>query len=378
MQRLAVSVLVTLFRHEHAGGHVKCWERFARAATRQPELDLTVHFLGDREETVTLSEHVRYRMHPPRLCTRRLALLSQMPDHTDVASYNRSLAGALVGRDVLHATDAFFSFAGTALAVSRRRGIPLVSSIHTDTPSYTRVYTAQIVEQLCGRGWLRRVLVDRWQIDRRAEQRMQRKLERYLRSSTYVTLRRGVDKELFHPAKRDRRWLAQRFGVSGVRQVVLFVGRLSEGKNVRVLVDAIAELPGMHLICAGAGPLRSWIGERLGDRASCPGQLGDAELARVYASADLLAMPSEIEVVSNVVQEALASGLPVIVARRGAEIPPGTGLVVNDDWAVALRTRIDRPAMSRAARAFAEAGLPSWEDVLREDLLPRWQHVAAR
>lgn len=85
-------------------------------------------------------------------------------------------------------------------------------------------------------------------------------------------------------------------------------------------------------------------------------------------------------------QEALASGLPVLATASMARlVEPGvTGLVLPDDdpraWAEAIAglAAERRAAMGRAARAFAEARLPSWRDVLVEDLLPRWREAAAR
>lgn len=49
---LSVGVLVDLELTENAGGHVKCWQRIAEASLYLPDrVDLTVYFLGDREQT---------------------------------------------------------------------------------------------------------------------------------------------------------------------------------------------------------------------------------------------------------------------------------------------------------------------------------------
>jgi len=150
---IKVSVLVDLTRRPGAGGHVKSWERFAQASVVQAgALDLTVHFLGNEEAVVPLADNVRFCLHPPRFSTQRFKFLSHVPDHTDLAFYHPRLAQALAQCDVIHTTDAFFTFARTALKVSRKYGIPLVNSIHTDTPSYTRVYTALTVERVLGTG----------------------------------------------------------------------------------------------------------------------------------------------------------------------------------------------------------------------------------
>jgi glycosyltransferase involved in cell wall biosynthesis len=132
--------------------------------------------------------------------------------------------------------------------------------------------------------------------------------------------------------------------------------------------------------------MRAEILARLGPRAACPGNLDAAALAEAYASADLFAFPSTIEEHANVVQEALASGLPVLATPSMARaIEPGvTGLVLQGDdkraWteAIAALTAERRAEMGRAARAWAESRLPTWRDVLLEDLLPRWREAARR
>jgi glycosyltransferase involved in cell wall biosynthesis len=399
----------------NAGGHVKSWERFARSAMRlRNELDLTVHFIGDSETITPLADNVRFHLHPPRFSTKRLKFLSHVPDHTDLAFYHPVLAKQLAACDVIHTTDAFFTFARTALKMSRRHGIPLVNSIHTDTPSYTRVYTAQTVERLFGRGLISRALLNGLKVHLRAERYMLRRLDAHQRHSAFVLLskredceelskvlpagrvsmlRRGIDTQFFSPAKRDRAWLQEKFGVPAEQAVVLFVGRLSRGKNVLVVADAVAKLAAegqsICLFCAGQGDERQVILDRLGGNARCPGVVLGDDLSRLYASADIFAMPSEIEVFCNVVQEAMAAGLPTVLAQRGGMgrliAPEETGIIVQDrtteSWAAALKTlcgdRERRTAMGSAARAYAQKVLPSWDDVLDQDLLPVWRSAAA-
>lgn len=384
---LNVGVLVDLARRPDSGGHVKCWERLAGAAARVPGLDLTVHFAGPKPGIEELAPNVRFFFERPVFSTARLRfLLGEVPDDADLAPWHPRLARLLPYYDVVHTTDAFFAYARTAL----RSGRPLVNSVHTNTPEYARLYAGRTFDRL-GLGTLH--------LERFVERRMRARLAAHQRRCAFAfvsrpdelaaaavltngragLLRRGIDTSFFTPAKRRR--------APDGRVVVLYAGRVNAGKNVGVLVDAVAASgPDVHLVCAGEGALREEILARLGPRASCPGNLAPAALAEAYASADLFAFPSTIEEHANVVQEALASGLPVLATTSMARaIEPGvTGLVLpgNDPraWAEAIASLgpEQRACMGRAARVTAEERLPSWRDVLVEDLLPRWREAAGR
>lgn len=410
---LRVAVLVDLLYRPDAGGHVKAWERLATSAIGVDDLVLTVHFSGEREAARQIGANVRLRVHPPVLSTARLPFLSHVPDHTDLAPHHPGLARELTDVDLIHTTDAYFAFARTAERVSRRRRVPLTTSIHTDTPSYTRIFAAQTITRLLGRGPVGRLVDERLGLPRLAEARMRQRLLEHQRAcaATFVSraedaeslrealaprqvavLRRGVDRDLFSPERRDRRWLEQRFTIPEGRRVVLYVGRVNHGKNVLTLVDAIAALIDdgrpVHLICAGEGDDRTTVTSRLGVAASCPGALPPEELARIYASVDLVAHPSEIEERSNVALEAHASGRPLVASEavgRGLVVEGATGILVRgagpQPWREALGRLIDDGGfcelMGAAARKHAETTLPSWRDVLVEDLLPTWRRAGA-
>ncbi len=411
---LRVGVLVDLQWGPNAGGHVKTWERVAAtAALLGPTLDLTVHFSGAKEATHVIAPHVRYRIHRPVLSTARLPFLSHVPDHSDIAPYNRSLAAALSDYDVIHTTDGVFAFARTAARVARRRGIPLVSSIHTTEPYYARVFTAATIERFTGNGRLARLLIDRLNLAGRAEASMQRRLDTHLRGCARVLassaedqlrlvgmlgrdrvgrLRRGIDHGFFDPRKRDRQWLEREMGVPHGSIVIISVGRLDRIKNVLTLARAVRilidrGLP-VHLLCPGKGADRTALVALLGGCVTCPGVLEPATLARAYASSDLAAQPSLVEELSNAVLEASSSGLPLLVGQSSGSgrfvVDGETGLIVPDfepaSWARALQGLLDDRerlrAMGYAARAWSLRNVPTWHEVLVDDLLPVWRQLA--
>lgn len=414
---LAVGVLVDLKWCPEAGGQVKCWEHFAQGALAfLKEVDLTIHFLGDREETFIISENVRYITHPPLLSTARFRFLNQIPEHTDLAPFHPRLFPYLKNYDVIHTTNVSFALAKTALSFSKRSGTPLVHSIHTDDPRYARLYSAEVIRTLFQDGRLRRLLLDRFRFADRCSTFMQRKLDQYLKRCNWVLvskeedwerisrvfpekrisfLRRGIDKETFHPKWRDRERLYEAFRIPPDRFLLLFVGRVDQGKNVMTLAEASKILldrgEPIHGMIVGEGSQKEEVQKLLGPHVTLPGVVSPSTLAWLYASADLFVFPSEIEVCPNVVIEAKASGLPVLISARGGasqclKKPGVDGFILQENspdlWAQAIeflrRNPLHRTRMGEEARKHIESEWPSWEEVLVHDLIPVWQAVARK
>lgn len=405
---LRVAVLVDLEWGPGAGGHVRVWERIAEAASRAPELIELVVVAEGRRETRRPAGNVRIELVPPLLGTRRLWLRDAVADHTDLAPLNPRLFPLLRGVDVVHTTDAYFAQAATARLLTRRGGTALATSIHTDTPGYTRLYSAAILGRLLGGGPLARLVVERLRLPDRLAAHMRRRLARHCRRCDHVfvsareagaadgrtsLLRRGIDLALFNPSRRDRARLAAEGGIPESRFLLCFVGRLDRGKSVMTLAQAGRRLieagVDLHLVCAGAGPEQPAIAALLGGRVTLPGVVSQETLARLYAGADLFVLPSRIEQAPNVVLEAKASGRAVVVAPSGGGVfvheDGRDGVLVADEdpaaWATAIEALLHDPArraaIGAAARADVEAHVPSWDAVLREDLLPGWRAAAA-
>ncbi len=409
---IRVAALVDLPRTPEAGGHVKCWERLAEsAAGGDLGLDLTVYFSG-RSRTEVLGPGARLAHLPPLFSTAQLKFLPYVPDHTDLAPYHPRLAGELGQYDVIHTTDAYFAFARTAEGVSRRRGIPLTTSFHTDTPSYTRIFTRQTIEARFGASWPAKKMIDDWKLPERQGRRMDQRLAQHLRRCAFVAatraedhalaedllgrsrvghLRLGIDKGLFGPHRADRGGIETDFDLPRDHILVLFVGRLDVGKNIHTLVDAIAALRAegapLHLVTAGVGPAAADIRRKLGPGATIAGFVQPSELARLYASVDLVALSSEVEIRSMVGVEAMASGCPVLVSKKSgvAELfdhTPAMRVVESGvgAWTEALRITAAsaqlRAGMRAAALDYSHRQLAPWREVLDEDLFSLWREAA--
>ncbi len=192
---------------------------------------------------------------------------------------------------------------------------------------------------------------------------------------------RGVDAELFHPRKRNRK-------ADDRDHILGFVGRLSIEKNVYLLARVQQELETLghmsfRFLIVGHGGEEGWLRERM-PRAEFPGVLRGDALATAYANMDLLVFPSHTDTFGNVVLEALASGVPAVVTPDGGPrmiVRDGeTGRIAKDeDFAAAIAGILGNPqkhaAMREAARAYALTA--NWDAVF-EGVYAGYKTILAR
>lgn len=167
---------------------------------------------------------------------------------------------------------------------------------------------------------------------------------------------------------------------------VVGVGRFTRQKGFDLLIDAVAGLPGVHLVLVGDGPEREALTRRaaatgMADRLHLPGWREDARAW--LAGADIVAAPSRWEAAPLVLVEAMAEGRPVVSADVGGarEALDGgrCGTLVPPDDAVELRSALvcylDEPAL---ARAHGQAGRARWLQAYTEEaMLSGWRRVWA-
>jgi len=156
-------------------------------------------------------------------------------------------------------------------------------------------------------------------------------------------------------AEARREW-----GIDPDAFVVLFVGKLIPSKRPLNVVRALARLPGRpSLLVVGSGPLEDALhteARQLGVEVHLVGFLNQTELGRAYAIADCLALPSDFpETWGLVVNEALATGLPVVVSAAVGCAPDlvrdgETGYIYPLDDVQALARRLESVHQRKADR----------------------------
>jgi glycosyltransferase involved in cell wall biosynthesis len=222
-----------------------------------------------------------------------------------------------------------------ALAVARVLNLPISATYHTAFPQYTAYLTGdQNVAEIMWRYIL-------WYYDQMdsiyvpSKETGKELIKRGIKASKIRTYPRGVDIESFGPQYRNG-WFKDNFGLDQCLKL-LYVGRVSREKNLPVLVQAYREIcrqrPNVHLVVVGDGPYLDEMQKELQDwPVTFTGYLKGHDLAAAYASSDLFVFPSTTDTFGNVILEAQASGLPVIVTDQGGPkenmAPEKSGLVV--------------------------------------------------
>jgi phosphatidylinositol alpha 1,6-mannosyltransferase len=180
---------------------------------------------------------------------------------------------------------------------------------------------------------------------------------------------RGIDTRLFHPQRRHR---------DDDALVLGYVGRLMPEKNLRLLAQVAealcaAGIDNFRFQITGAGSERRWL-QRNVPHAYFTGALFGEDLAQAYANIDIFLFPSRTDTFGNVVQEALASGVPAVVMEAGGPrfiVREGvSGFVAPDEGtfchrvAVLARDSALRRSMGLAARRQVEG--QTWDRTFNE------------
>ena len=286
-----------------------------------------------------------------------------MPD----AAVERTLAQ--FRPDVIHLASPV-ALGAVGLRAARRLGIPTVAVYQTDIGGFARQYGVR-ADAAVGR-WVGRIhrRADRTLVPSRASWAQLAALG----VSDLHLWRRGVALDVFGPQHRvpvlNSRWTRREPGSLAVG----YVGRLAPEKQVSRLAE-VAAVPGTRLVVVGDGPSRASL-ERQIPGAVFTGMLRGQELAHVFASLDVFVHTGESETYCQTVQEAQASGVPVVAPAAGGPLDlvdhGRTGLLYDPADPGSLRDTVARlVANVELRRGLATAGLAvvgerTWSSVVDE------------
>src|SRR6266403_3039977 len=266
----------------------------------------------------------------------------------------------------------------TGLLAAKLLNLQTSGIYHTDFPQYIRILTEDsFLESVAWRymhwfyGQLDTVFVN-------SEEYRQSWIKRGFDPAKLNILPRGLDIELFTPARREPAFW-EKFTAANGQIRLLYVGRISREKDLDILADAYRRLRNdglpVQLFVVGQGPYSKKFAQSLPE-AVFTGYLTGKELATAYASADIFVFPSTTDTFGNVILEAQACGVPVIVSDSGGPkelVEDGmNGLITRsrdvDDFTRAIRSLIADAALRERMGSAARKSVidRSWPNAFRK------------
>ena len=274
-----------------------------------------------------------------------------------------------------------------ALAISKILKLPIVGTYHTALPQYAAELTGD--EGLGSVVW-KFVVWYYNQMDLVYVPSVATREELIAKGVTPSKVRfyhRGIDIERFTPAKRNG-FFKRKFAYDDKRLKLIYVGRVSKEKNLPLLAEIFKQVyskrSDLTLVVVGDGPYLPEMRKVLeGFPVLFTGVLEGDDLAEAFASSDIFVFPSTTDTFGNVVLEAQASGIPVVLTDQGGPkenlIAGKTGFIVPADrpdrFAETLIGLVENPPMIRKMgsdareymkeRGFEGAFLKLWDQYSR-------------
>jgi glycosyltransferase involved in cell wall biosynthesis len=266
----------------------------------------------------------------------------------------------------------------TGLLAAKMLNLQTSGIYHTDFPQYIRILTEDSFLESAAWGYMHWFYGQLDTVFVNSEEYRQSWIKRGFDSTKLKIFPRGLDTQLFTPARRDPAFF-EKFGAQNGEVRLLYVGRISREKDLDVLADAYRRLRDeglpVQLFVVGHGPYSELFAESLPE-AFFTGYLTGKQLAMAYASADIFVFPSTTDTFGNVIIEAQASGVPVVVSDSGGPKElvedKANGLITKsrdvDDFTRAIRALVTDPALRERMGISARQSVidRSWPSAFRK------------
>lgn len=214
--------------------------------------------------------------------------------------------------DIIH-LHAPFMIGRIAINIANALKIPCISTYHTHFITYLKYHNAEILVPVLLNEL--KTVYNSCDLNLIPSQNVLDELEE-LEIENMEVLNHGVDFKIFNPNYKNNN-LKTKFDN---KTLFLYVGRLVWEKNLKLMAKVFSKLynerNNFELLIVGTGPAESGLKEIL-PQAKYLGFKTGSELSEIYASSDVFVFPSDTETFGNVTIEALASGLPCLVANGG-------------------------------------------------------------
>ena len=409
---MKIAVLVDLELSDKSGGHVKYWQRICESLKpTNNEIDITIFYLGKKKESIFISERIRYELIKPILSSNILKILGIDADITDLFPINFRLLLRLKKYDLVHTTDQFFAMSKTAKLATKIWDIPLTTSIHTDTPPYTKYYVKKVLSKIFSIFFrFDKLLIESFKIPEHFEKKMYKKIYKYIsnidhamvadriyspeflikktRNKNITKLNRGINKNIFFIKKENRINICRKFNIPLNDKIIFFTGRIHELKGALLLSKIHKKLiekgHSITTIMAGQGAHEKECKIIAGKKLNLIGYLSHEEISCLYRVCDLFVFPSQFEIGPNVVIEAKACGAICVVSPDGGGKriykPNLDGIIVKNyelnEWINSIEDLLYDKKKIRTIKSFLKnQKILTWDDIFLNDILPFWKKL---
>lgn len=336
-----VAILIDLELSNKSGGHVKFWEKICESLLREKlEIKMDIFFLGKVKKKRKLNNFINFKINKPILSSKILKVVGIDADYTDLFPLNLILFFELKKYDLIHTTDQLFSMSKTAKLASFIWKIPLTTSYHTDTPSYTKHYILKMFSSYPS--FLSSFFIKKIKLHQKISENQKIRIQKYFnfcekvmidfktlskdfskikKSKKLVNLERGINKEVFKKIKINKRNFYEKFKIPLENKILFFCGRIHELKGANFLAKIHKNLreKGVRVttILTGEDIHGDECKKIGGQNLIITNYLNQNEVASFMNVCDLFVFPSLYETGPQVVLEAKSCGALCLVSPNG-------------------------------------------------------------
>ena len=372
-------------------------------------LHLSFFFLGSSDHKYFISKNIIFNIIRPNFSSKNLRFLGIDADSTDLFPISPKLVVKLKNFDLIHTTDQLHSMAKSGKFASKVWNIPLTTSFHTDTPSYTEYYVLGMLKKLPL--FLENFLKNKFYLHKRVSGAKKKKIINYINGCRFAFvndnfskkqinffkdcnskvgfMKRGIDNSIFTVKKVDKNHFLKKFKINPNHIILFFCGRIHRLKGVILLskINKLLNEKGFKVTTVMAG--ENIHGEECKKIYSknlvILNYLDQKEISKFYNICDFFVFPSLYETGPQVVLEARSCGAICIVSNSGG----GKRIKVNGEDGLKLGSQspdlwskeIIKLLKSRKQFLFMKKKVLesnkylSWEEVFNDIFYKKWKLI---